>query len=227
MISSRYHYSVTHYGRVKWPHTPRRLREAISAPRTAVPPLKAGSIISEPGPATRALNGCGNRLGWQNVFVKSSLPMVCYLHTTLLLPALYNKLNSDSIKNVCVMRRLVWKTPNIYLPSISTFFLQSRCFPRDSHVRECPGKWDFSHLELSAEYKGRKTEPLRPNSFSLWNLEARIPSSLREGNRLFRNLSLKIRAPSINAVIQLTFLESLLCAWLFSELWKYSDEPTK
>lgn len=191
------------------------------------PRSRLGLLFQNQGQRLVHLNGCGNRLGWQNVFVKSNLPMVCYLHITLLLPALYNKLNSDSIKNVCVMRRLVWKTPNIYLPSISTFFLQSRCFPRDSHIRECPGKWAFSHLELSVEYMARKTEPLRPNSFSLWNWEARIPSSLREGKMLFRNLSLKIHAPSINAVIQLIFLESLLCVWLCAKHWKCSTEPTK
>lgn len=114
------------------------------------------------------------------LFAESNLPTVCYLHTTLLLPVLYNKLNSDSIKNVCVMRRLIWKTPNIYLPSTSTSFLQCRCFPRDPCFRECPGKWGFSYVELSVECMDRRTEPLGPNLFSFWNLDARIHSSLRD-----------------------------------------------
>lgn len=32
------------------------------------------SVISAKGTATLALNGCGNRLGWQNVFAESNLP---------------------------------------------------------------------------------------------------------------------------------------------------------
>lgn len=128
---------------------------------------KDGSIISAPGAETHALNKCGNRLGWQNVFAESNLPMVCYLHTMLLLPALYNKLNSDSIKNVWAMKRLAWKTPNVYLPSASPFFLQSRCFPRALHITKCPGKLGFSYLESSAEFVGRKTELLGPNLFSV------------------------------------------------------------
>lgn len=130
-------------------------------------PHAAGPIISAPGAETRALNQCGNRLGWHNVFAESNLPMVCYLHTTVPLPALYSKLNSDSIKSVRAMKRLVWKTPNVYLPSTSASFLQSRCFPRDSHITECAGKLGFSYSESSAEYMGRKTEPLGPNLFSV------------------------------------------------------------
>lgn len=162
-------------------HTPRvTLRGYFStsdrgAPHAARLRCPADSIISAPGTATRALNGYGSRLVWQNVFAESNLPTVCYLHTTLLLPVLYNKLNSDSIKNVCVMRRLVWKTPNIYLPSTSTFFLQSRCFPRDPHFRECPGKWGFSFVDLSVEHMGRRTEPLGPNLFSLSKTQEYLP----------------------------------------------------
>ena len=131
--------------------------------------------------------------------MESNLPTVCYLHTTLLLPALYNKLNSDSIKNVCVMRRLFWKTCNIYLLSTSTSFLRSRSSPTDLHFRECPGKWGFSYLELSVEYLSR-TEPLGPNLFSFWNLDARIPSTLREWKgRLFRNLFFKVWAPGVHS----------------------------
>lgn len=127
--------------------------------------LPADSIVSAPGTAAHALNGHRNRLGEQNVFVESNLLTVCSLHTTLLLPALYNKLNSDSIKNVCVMRRLFWKTRHIYLLSTSTSFLQSRRSPTDLNFRECPGKWGFSYLELSVECQSR-TEPLGPSLFS-------------------------------------------------------------
>lgn len=127
--------------------------------------LPAESIVSAPGTAACALNSSRNRLGGQNVFAESTLPTICYLHTTLLLPALYNKLTSDSIKNVCVMRTLVWKTCNIYLPSTPTSFLQSRCSPRELLFRECPGKWSFSYSELSVEYLG-KTGPLGSNLLS-------------------------------------------------------------
>lgn len=156
MISNSYHCSDP---AMLGDHTPgvapRGCFSTLDRGRTLARPwCPAGSLISAPGTAARAFNGYGNRLGWQNVFAESNLPTVCYLHTTRLLPALYNKLNSDSIKNVCVMRRLVWKTPNIYLPSTSTSFLQSTCFPRDLHFGECPGKWSFSYFKVVSGVHG-------------------------------------------------------------------------
>lgn len=84
---------------------------AFSAPRTEAPGRAPRTCCFRTVDSGRCSKWLEGKTNLQN----ATSPGLAIYTQRFVLPALCNKLNSDSIKHACVTRKWVWKTPWVYL----------------------------------------------------------------------------------------------------------------